>query len=86
MGLTIRQGWRAGSGQSGGRPTVAFFAPALGAGLYYQKWRIWGGIARVCRERGINLLYVAGGQSDSTPAAALYQLVDDRLVDGILSW
>ena len=74
------------SGQSGNCPTIAFFAPALGAGLYYQKWQIWGGIARVCRERGTNLLYVAGGQSDSTPADALYRLIDDRLVDGILSW
>ena len=73
-------------GQSGNCPTIAFFAPALGAGLYYQKWQIWGGIASVCRERGTNLLYVAGGQSDSTPAAALYRLIDDRLVDGILSW
>jgi signal transduction histidine kinase/DNA-binding LacI/PurR family transcriptional regulator/DNA-binding response OmpR family regulator len=70
----------------GSRPTIAFFAPALGAGLYYQKWQIWGGVARVCRERGANLLYIAGGQSDSTPGAMLYPLVNDRLVDGIVSW
>ena len=65
---------------------IAFFAPALGAGLYYQKWQIWGGIARACREQGINLLYVAGGQADTRPGAALYRLISDRLVDGIISW
>lgn len=67
-------------------PTIAFFASALGAGLYTQKWQIWGGMARVCRARGVNLLYVAGGQTDTAPGAALYRLIGERLVDGIISW
>jgi signal transduction histidine kinase/DNA-binding LacI/PurR family transcriptional regulator/DNA-binding response OmpR family regulator len=72
--------------RSPGGPAIAFFAPALGAGLYYQKWQIWGGIARVCRARGVNLLYVAGGQTGTPPGDALYRLISDRLVDGIISW
>jgi signal transduction histidine kinase/DNA-binding LacI/PurR family transcriptional regulator/CheY-like chemotaxis protein len=67
-------------------PTVAFFAPALGAGLYTQKWQIWGGIAHICRARGANLIYIAGGQTDTPPGTALYRLISDRLVDGIISW
>ena len=74
------------AGRPPGGPAVAFFAPVLGAGLYYQKWQIWGGIARVCRACGVNLLYVAGGQTDTPPGDALYRLISDRLVDGIISW
>ncbi len=67
-------------------PTVAFFAPALGAALYYQKWQLWGGMAQVCREHGANLLYVAGGALDTDPAAVLYDLVDPGVLDGVVSW
>ncbi len=68
------------------RPTIAFLAAVLGPDLYLQKWQIWSGIERVCREQGVNLLYVAGGSARQSPESLLYDLISAHNVDGIISW
>lgn len=72
--------------EPGSKPNVAFFAAPLDAGLYYQKWQIWAGVARAARAGDAHLLYIAGGEAQRGPQAVLYDLVDAGTVQGIVSW
>jgi signal transduction histidine kinase/DNA-binding LacI/PurR family transcriptional regulator/AraC-like DNA-binding protein len=68
--------------------TLGLFA--LGAGDPCNEF-IWHGVAGVCREQGVNLVYYPGralASSDANEAQAnlIYNLVDAKRIDGLIMW
>src|SRR5450759_4475000 len=66
--------------------TIAYFSSSPGGLFSYEKWQMWRGLADAARDRGVNLLYIAGEEFETNPQAILYNLIGKHNVDGIIVW
>lgn len=66
--------------------TIAFFSSSPGGTLSISKWLMWRGIAEAAQNEGVNLIYVAGDEFETSPQAVLYDLIGEHNVDGVIIW
>lgn len=67
-------------------PTIAFLGSSPGGTYNQEKWSMWRGVFEAAQERHINLLYIAGEEIADSPQAALYDLLDEHNIQGIILW
>ncbi|MGD8599547.1 MAG: substrate-binding domain-containing protein, partial [Anaerolineae bacterium] len=78
----------ASSGSPAAHPTIGYLTPRIGDDISQA---LWSGVVAATQERGANLICFAGDtlrDADGLPSPAniAYDLVNGRLVDGLVSW
>lgn len=85
---TVHHSGTAPSDQPGqhAQPVIAYLSGSPGGPYNHEKWNMWRGIYQAANELGYRLIYISGEEFAYSPQAFLYQLVNSKVIHGIILW